>query len=483
MFLSKKIFIIFNLSLYVFFAMPLAMAQSVTNPEVKKTSSLEEKKEKDTPLPSFVAAPKEVSDSDIQHRLEKIFATTGWFPKLKIEVKEGLVFLKGHIDNSNKKAWAAKMIEKTEGVIGIIDELDDSEMRNVLSPAEKEVHSIFDTINKSLPYVLSAIIIFILFFGLAYFLRKSVRSITLKRSNNELVASALSNSFAALILIVGLYFALKASGLSTLAVSVLGGTGFLGIGLGLALKSSLENYTSSILISLREVIRRGDWVLIGNQEGIVHSVSTRGTTLMDFDGNTIVIPNADVFNSVIKNFTRNPKTRTFIEIGIGYNDSIEEAQELILNTLGLIPEVLKDPSPAVFADSLSGGTVYLKVFFWFDSVQTGRTGLRSKALCNIKSVLSDAGMSLPMDTREVVFTNGLQIKRRQTKDVSENDLLTVTQKSSTDSSTQNVASSRVSKQEEPFDSSDHDTTSDVQEIREQAQATPAPEKGADILKN
>lgn len=412
-------------------------------------------------LPTFVAAPKDVSDKAIQNRLQQILKTSGWYRDLNLEVKEGLVFLTGGFDNQKRKDWALRIIEKTEGVIGVIDNTEDEKNdRAILTPAEEEIETIVNNAKRSVPYILSGLALFIFFGTIAYFIRKFVVRLMSKRGSNGIVIDAASNLIAAGFLILGLYFALKASGLSTLAVTVLGGTGFLGIGIGLALKSTFENYSASLMISMREIFRHGEWVKIGNDEGIVHSVNTRGTTLIDFDGTTITIPNATVVNSTIRNMTRNPNMRADFLIGIDDNECILKAREVVLQVLNnLKPTVLSDPEPFVVLTQ-SGATIYIKGFFWFDATKVSRARILSQAIETSVRELLNSGISLPDNDREVVFKSALEISRVQKKELEPEKT--------------NLDLPPTSAQ---------DLQTEIHDLKDQAESTLPGEKGKDVLKN
>ncbi len=357
------------------------------------------------------SVPKKVSDAAIKERLDKIFAATGWYQDLKVEVTEGLVILTGNIVNQKDKDWAINIIDRTDGVIAVIDKLESSlTSGSVLMPAQDEISKIYDQFYKKLPYIASAVILLLAFVLLAFLFRKGATSYLTSRRQNPLVIKSVANITGFGFLVLGFYFALKASGLSTLAVTLLGGTGMLGIGLGLALKNTFENYTSSLMISLRELLRIGELVNINGFEGIVQSVTTRGTILMDYEGNNIIIPNTDVFNSPIKNLTRNPKMRANFLVGIGYDDDISQARLIILKTLKkLQPAILDDPESIVAVDSLGAATVNLNVYFWFDAINVSLIKIKSLVIQSVKEALVEANISLPDDAREVVFASPLQI--------------------------------------------------------------------------
>lgn len=419
------------------------------------------------------SVPKDVKDSAIKERLEKIFKATEWYPNLQIEVSEGLVILKGQVENQEKKDWALKIIDKTEGVVAVIDKLDNLFSSNtVFKPAQNEVSKMYSRSYKMLPYIASAIVLLVIFILLAYFFRKGAQLYLTKNKNNPLLVKSIANIIGIIFLILGVYFALKTSGLSDLAVTMLGGTGMLGIGLGLALKNTFENYTSSIMISLKELIRLGELVNINGFEGIVQSVTTRGTTLMDYDGNNIIIPNSTVFNSPIKNLTRNPKMRASFLVGIGYDDDINKARTIIIKTLKKMqPVVLNDPEWIVAVDNLGSATVNLNIYFWFDAINISLIKIKSLVIQNVKEALVEGNISLPDDAREVVFTSPLKIVNLT--EGQSNQKILEEKKTTTES--------RQDSDEESEEIKSHDLENEVKDLKKQANENPRLENGTNIV--
>ncbi|MGE4132996.1 MAG: mechanosensitive ion channel domain-containing protein [Bdellovibrionales bacterium] len=359
-----------------------------------------------------LTVPKSVSDASVQSRIERLFAATGWFPELKVKVAEGLVFLDGKIDSKEHQDWALEVIKKTEGVVAVIDHSELSlDSSRIVSPATAEISDLWKKAGRYLPYLASAILILVFSILAAIGVRLLVFKVMGRRGGKVLLAQAVANVAMVVVGLVGLYLALRSSGLTGLAFTVLGGTGFLGIGIGLALKSTFENYASALMISLRELFRRGEIVRINDYEGVVQSVTTRGTTLMDYEGNNVIIPNSLVFGSVIKNLTRNPNMRSDFKVGIGYDDDIDLARATILAVLKDLKEfVLADPESIVSVDELGSATVNLRVYFWFDAVKYSPIKVRSLVMQKVKEGLMAAHVSMPDDAREVIFASSLKVE-------------------------------------------------------------------------
>ncbi len=414
-----------------------------------------------------VEIPPQASDSAIEERLQKLMAVTQWFPKVELEVNQGLAIFEGEVETEKRREWLLALAEKTDGVVAVIDRLELSVPEaKVFEPALLEVQSLSERSLKKIPYIVSAILVILLTLLLAFFLRSSVRRM-LRDRGNTLLAQAISNVALLLSLALGLYLALNMTGLSGLAFTVLGGTGIFGIGIGLALKSTFENYVAGIMISMRQIFRKGELISLLGHTGIVQAVTTRSTSIMDFEGNNVTIPNSEVFSATIRNFTRNPNMRLDFNVGIGYDDSIEEARAVISETLNSLEGViLLDPEYIVAVDSLGAATVNLRVYFWFNAARFSHVKVKSVVIENVKEALMRAEISMPDDAREVVFTSPLEIVRHR------EDQTEVASKSAKST----VKAKDVGKASE-------DLKNETSELQKQAELTGSMESGSNLLKN
>lgn len=361
-----------------------------------------------------VDIPPLATDSAIEQRLSELIQVTKWYQKVELDVNHGLVILTGEVENETRREWLVKLAEKTDGVVSVIDKLELSvPTARVFEPAFKEVQSLSERSLKKIPYIFSAILVIILTFLLSLLMRNSVKRL-LRDRGNTLLADALSNIALLVCFALGLYLALNMTGLSALAVTVLGGTGIIGIGIGLALKSTFENYVAGIMISMRQIFKKGELISILGHTGVVQTVTTRSTSIMDFEGNNVTIPNSEVFGATIRNYTRNPNMRLDFGVGIGYEDSIEEARAVISQTLSSLSEViLLDPEYFVAVDSLGAATVNLRIYFWFNAVKLSQIKVKSLVIEKVKEALMKAGISMPDDAREVIFSSPLQIVKTE----------------------------------------------------------------------
>lgn len=212
-----------------------------------------------------------------------------------------------------------------------------------------------------------------------------------------------------MVFLFGVYIILQVSGLTQLALTVVGGAGLIGLAVGIAFRDITENFLASIFLSMQRPFETGDLIEVTGVTGYVQQLNVRTTILMILDGNLVQIPNATVYKSNLRNFTTNANRREDFVVGIGYDDSINEAQEIARKVLADHPAVLNDPEPSVLADSLGTSTVNLRVYFWLNVREHSWLKVRSSVIRLVKLAFQQHGISMPDEAREVVFPQGIPV--------------------------------------------------------------------------
>lgn len=384
-----------------------SIAQDV--PSVDKVLTADEQ-EKTIETPDKVEVQPLAVDEDISARLERIFTATGWFESATVTTDEGVVFLTGMADTQQHREWAERVAQRTSDVVAVVNRIDvKSKPIWDTEPAQAQLHQLGRDFMQLLPLLAIGTLIISLSYGAARFAAMLVRRLTARHIDSQLLIQVVTSVVAVLVMLIGLYIALKVSGLSRLAVTVLGGTGLIGLALGFAFRDIAENYLASILISLNRPFSVGDLIEVASHQGFVRRVTTRGTLLLTAEGNHIQIPNSLMYKSVIVNYSSSPRIRKSFAIGIGYDDSVADAQEVVHRVLKQHISVLDDPAPLVLVDSLGASTVNLKVLFWLDSQRYDAASVCSALMRQTKSALTEANISLPDEAREVIFPKGVHV--------------------------------------------------------------------------
>jgi len=219
----------------------------------------------------------------------------------------------------------------------------------------------------------------------------------------------LAGGLGVIVFLAGTYIVLRVSGLTQLALTIVGGTGLVGLAVGIAFRDITENFLASIFLSIQRPFETGDLVEIVGVTGYVQQLNIRTTVLLTLDGNLVQVPNSAVYKSTLQNFTATPNRRENFVVGIGYDDAIDEAQEVALKVLVDHPAVLKEPEPWVLADDLGKATVNLRIYFWLNGHDHSWLKVRSSVIRLVKRAFQQHGISMPDEAREVVFPRGVPI--------------------------------------------------------------------------
>ncbi len=384
-----------------------AIAQDTDPNEVKTKASW-------TDTDQQIEVNQTVADKAIQKRFASILKVSDRIQQPEVEVTEGVLVLSGWANDETDRQWVEAAANRTQGVIAVVNNIEVrlGEQWD-LDPALSEASSLYDQFIRALPKITIAIMVLLITWALAKLATVLGSKVLSHQVKNPFVLRMGARLFAIPVIVVGIYLVLQLTGLTNLAMTVVGGTGLLGLIIGIAFKDIAENFLASILISARRPFKIGDYIIVSGHEGVVQSVTTRGTVLMTLEGNHIHIPNAIIYKNTIVNVTANPNTRKKFSLGIGYMDSITKAQQIALEVLQKHEAILNEPEPQVLVDNLGDATVNLVVYFWVNGQKNSASKVKSAMLRLIKKAFDDAEISMPDAAREVIFPEGININKNE----------------------------------------------------------------------
>jgi len=200
-----------------------------------------------------------------------------------------------------------------------------------------------------------------------------------------------------LILAAVVIAALGELGIQT--TSLLAVMGAAGLAIGLALKDSLSNFASGVMLIMLRPFKVGDVVEIAGTTGKVKEVKIFSTALSTPDNKEITIPNGQILNDVITNYTANKVRRVDMAIGVGYDDDLQKARQVMMDTITAHPLVLQDPAPAIVLTDLGDSSVNFAVRPWAKTEDYWT--VYNELLEQLKVNVESAGCSIPYPQRDV----------------------------------------------------------------------------------
>ncbi|TDT72957.1 small-conductance mechanosensitive channel [Litoreibacter halocynthiae] len=349
-------------------------------------------------------------DEQIADRIVGILRSTGWYKFSRVEVKDGIVFLDGRTTNDDHKRWARDLASQTQDVVAVVNRIQVVQEANwSFAPALGEIKSVGKRIVTSLPLIVLALIVLPLTWWLSSLAARGIRRWLLGGIASPFLRDIVSRAIALPIFLIGLFVVLQVAGLTQIAVSVVGGAGVIGIVVGFAFRDIAENFLASLLLSIRRPFQSGDYIEVAGMAGSVRSMNTRSTVLLSPEGNHIQIPNAMIFKSTIVNYTSSANRRDTLVIGVGYDVSVARAQSLILEVIAGHEAVLNQPEPMILVDGLGSSTVNIKAYYWVNAKDFSVLKVKSALLRQVTKRLTEEGVSMPDDAREIIFPQGVPV--------------------------------------------------------------------------
>jgi small conductance mechanosensitive channel len=199
---------------------------------------------------------------------------------------------------------------------------------------------------------------------------------------------------------LGVAFAFAGYGNILTAIATVGAAATLAI--GFAMQDVLSNFVAGIFIFTDKPFRIGDWIEWDDHSGVVEDISLRVSRVRTFDNELLTVPNSRLTSSVIKNPVANEQLRLKFVFGIGYDDDIDRATEIITEEAEAHPDVLEDPAPSVRLIELGDSSVGLQSRVWIsdpsraDFVQT-----RAEYVQTVKERFDEENINIPYPNRTV----------------------------------------------------------------------------------
>ena len=209
-----------------------------------------------------------------------------------------------------------------------------------------------------------------------------------------------ANTVRAVLLLVGLLFALSAVGVDLTALSVLGGA--LGVGLGFGLQKLAANYISGFVILAERSLRIGDTVRVDGFEGTVMDIKTRYTLIRSLTGRESIVPNEKLITERIENLSlADPRILLTSEVTVGYDSDVDRVQQILVDAALASDRVLAEPAPSARLSKFGADGLEFCLLFWIDDPANGQINVRSDINLRVLKAFREAGIDIPYPQRVV----------------------------------------------------------------------------------
>jgi small conductance mechanosensitive channel len=245
--------------------------------------------------------------------------------------------------------------------------------------------------------IIAALLIFVIGRWIAKMVRNAVKRVMTGRGLDPMLVGFLGAILYSILLVAVIIAAVGQLGIQTTPlVAVLGAAG---LAVGLALQNSLGNFASGVMLVLFRPFTKGDFVEAGGTSGTVDEVGIFTTVLNTPDNRRIIVPNGQITNDTITNFSAYDTRRIDLMIGVGYGDDLKKARATIDETIRAHDKVLDEPEPAILLMELADSSVNFAVRPWVKSADYWV--VRSELMEQIKAALEQAGCQIPFPQRDI----------------------------------------------------------------------------------
>jgi small-conductance mechanosensitive channel len=245
--------------------------------------------------------------------------------------------------------------------------------------------------------LLGAVVILLLGMWLSRRLSKTLDRAFERAHMEATLRGFLRNIAYAAMLVIVIVAALQSLGVPT--TSVMAVLGAAGLAIGLALKDSLSNIASGVMLIVQRPFHVGDFVQAAGLEGTVDQIRVFQTKLRTTDNRVVVVPNSLITTAPIINFTANPQRRIDLAVGVGYEDDLKTARAVLLEVAAANPLVLAAPPPEALVTTLGESSVNLELRAWVNTPDYGNA--RSELTAAVRDGLVARGLNIPYPQRDL----------------------------------------------------------------------------------
>lgn len=247
------------------------------------------------------------------------------------------------------------------------------------------------------PKVLGFIAVLVIGWIVAKIVTGAVRKGMKKADVDPTLIGFISNLAYMILMALVVISALGQLGVNTTSFAAI--IGAAGLAIGFALQGSLGNFAAGVMLILFRPFKTGDFVEAGGVSGVVEDIQVFATVLRTGDNKEIIVPNGAITSGSITNYSAKPTRRVDMVFGIGYDDDIKQAKQILHDVIAADERILADPEPTIAVSELADSSVNFVVRPWVNSADYW--GVMFDITENVKIEFDKQGVSIPFPQTDV----------------------------------------------------------------------------------
>jgi len=273
-----------------------------------------------------------------------------------------------------------------------------------MNPDPGSIETIFGNVILTLPRLALALLIFVGALLVAGFVAKIIERWASRRGLEPSVGQLLGRLGRITVMVFGTIWALEQINFNVGAFVL--ALGIVGFTIGFALQDISKNLMAGLLLLLQRPFQIGDMIEVRGYSGTVSEISLRATVIKTFDGLRVYIPNADVYDSPLTNFSQAAQRRIGLKVGVAYSTDLEQATQVAVEAIREVPGLaLEDPPPQVVFDEFGDRSINFTLYYWIDTTQTKYLEAQDMGVKAIKEAFAAEGIEIPVPGPWVVAVN------------------------------------------------------------------------------
>jgi len=242
----------------------------------------------------------------------------------------------------------------------------------------------------------------VLYYGGKAVVLPAVSRMLKRRGLDEHARTPIRKAAAILVLFAAIAVAFGMAGYGNFLTSLATIAAAATLAIGFALQDVIANFVAGVFIYTDKPFRIGDWIEWDGNSGVVEDISLRVTRVRTFDNELLTVPNSNLTDGVIKNPVAKEQLRLQFLFGIGYDDDIDKATEIIIDEAEKHDEILDDPAPSVRLTELGDSSVGLKSRVWIDEPGRGDfVKTKGEYVKAVKERFDEEGINIPYPNRTI----------------------------------------------------------------------------------
>ncbi|MGY5353905.1 mechanosensitive ion channel family protein [Wenyingzhuangia sp. IMCC45467] len=267
-----------------------------------------------------------------------------------------------------------------------------------------KLESWYEVLVSMLPNMILSILLLILF----YFIARFVRMIIQKGMNRFISNTALIKLIGTISFFitysVGIFISLSVLKLDKAVTSLLAGAGVIGLALSFAFQDSATNFISGVFMAVRKPFKINDIIETADEMGVVKHISLRNLIMHSFNGQEVIIPNKDVYQNKLINYSVLKQRRIELNCGVTYGSDLEFVKQVGENAIKDLDFVVRKEDVSIMFNEFGGSSINFTLYYWIDTNdQPGFLKARNDGLIAIKKAFDKNNIGIPFPIRTLEF--------------------------------------------------------------------------------